>query len=161
MRIGTKFLCSTNYFFSFLTFQVGYPTALDVFIIICFVTVFAALVEFAILNFFDTLVRRIKKKDRERKTILNFIKQLSPQQGLIREKPRRTVSQMSMNDDGLEDENLLSPEDEEPTNEWVTIETMVVDNGVESTKNKRYIQFKKKIISTYLVASFYNKRKLI
>ena len=105
---------------------------------------FAALVEFAILNFFDTLVRRIKKKDRERKTILNFIKQLSPQQGLIREKPRRTVSQMSMNDDGLEDENLLSPEDEEPTNEWVTIETMVVDNGVESTKNKRYIQFKKK-----------------
>ena len=48
---------------------------------------------------------------------------------------------MSMNDDGLEDENLLSPEDEEPTNEWVTIETMVVDNGVESTKNKRYIQF--------------------
>ena len=122
---------------------------------------FAALVEFAILNFFDTLVRRIKKKDRERKTILNFIKQLSPQQGLIREKPRRTVSQMSMNDDGLEDENLLSPEDEEPTNEWVTIETMVVDNGVESTKNKRYIQFKKKIISTYLVVSLYNKRKLI
>ena len=121
---------------------------------------FAALVEFAILNFFDTLVRRIKKKDRERKTILNFIKQLSPQQGLIREKPRRTVSQMSMNDDGLEDENLLSPEDEEPTNEWVTIETMVVDNGVESTKNKRYIQFKKKFISTYLVVSFYNKRKL-
>ena len=68
---------------------------------------------------------------------------------------------MSMNDDGLEDENLLSPEDEEPTNEWVTIETMVVDNGVESTKNKRYIQFKKKIISTYLVVSLYNKRKLI
>ena len=104
---------------------------------------FAALVEFAILNFFDTLVRRIKKKDRERKTILNFIKQLSPQQGLIRERPRRTVSQMSMNDDGLEDENLLTPEDEEPTNEWVTIETMVVDNGVESTKNRRYIIPKK------------------
>ena len=54
---------------------------MDVFIIICFITVFAALVEFAILNFFDTLVRRIKKKDRERKTIMNFMKELCPISG--------------------------------------------------------------------------------
>ena len=36
------------------------------------------------------------------------------------------------------DENLLTPEDEEPTNEWETIETMVVNNGTETTStNKR------------------------
>ena len=53
--------------------QVGYPTALDVFIIICFVTVFAALVEFAILNFIDTLIRRVKKKDREMRNLTGYV----------------------------------------------------------------------------------------
>ena len=46
--------------------QVGYATALDVFIIMCFGIVFAALIEFACINFTDTLIRRIKKKERER-----------------------------------------------------------------------------------------------
>ena len=44
--------------------QVGYATALDIFIVVCFVNVFAALVEFAIINFLDTLVRRLKRKGR-------------------------------------------------------------------------------------------------
>ena len=47
--------------------QVGYATALDVFIILCFFIVFAALVEFACLNFLDTLVRRLKRREMERK----------------------------------------------------------------------------------------------
>ena len=34
--------------------QVGYPTALDTFIILCFITVFAALVEFACISSIDT-----------------------------------------------------------------------------------------------------------
>ena len=59
----------------FFFFQVGYPTALDIFIIICFVTVFAALVEFAILNFIDTLIRRIKKRDKERRAMAMAINQ--------------------------------------------------------------------------------------
>ena len=42
--------------------QVGYATALDIFIVLCFMNVFAALVEFAIINFLDTLVRRLKRK---------------------------------------------------------------------------------------------------
>lgn len=50
-------------------FQVGYATALDVFIVICFVMVFAALMEFAFLNFLDTLVRRLKKKEAERRNL--------------------------------------------------------------------------------------------
>ena len=49
--------------------QVGYATALDVFIVICFVMVFAALMEFAFLNFLDTLVRRLKKKEAERRNL--------------------------------------------------------------------------------------------
>jgi len=43
--------------------QVNYATALDVFIILCFAIVFAALVEFAMLNFLDTLVRKLKRKE--------------------------------------------------------------------------------------------------
>ena len=103
-------------------FQVGYPTALDVFIIICFVTVFAALVEFAILNFFDTLVRRIKKKDKERKTILTFMQQLNPDARMktMTRRPQSAQSQNEQNDglggDGIGedlDENLLTPDEEE------------------------------------------------
>ena len=37
------------------------------FIILCFFIVFAALVEFACLNFLDTLVRRLKRREMERK----------------------------------------------------------------------------------------------
>lgn len=50
--------------------QVGYATALDVFIILCFVNVFAALIEFAFMNFLDTLVRRLKRKDNESKLVM-------------------------------------------------------------------------------------------
>ena len=42
--------------------QVGYATALDTFIILCFIAVFAALVEFACINFIDTFVKRRKIK---------------------------------------------------------------------------------------------------
>jgi hypothetical protein len=43
--------------------------ALDVFIILCFAIVFAALVEFAMLNFLDTLVRKMKRKESARLTV--------------------------------------------------------------------------------------------
>ncbi len=49
--------------------QVDYATALDIFIVLCFVSVFAALIEFALLNFLDTLVRRIKRKEQENKSV--------------------------------------------------------------------------------------------
>ena len=55
--------------------QVGYSTALDMFIILCFITVFAALVEFAILNFIDTIMRRIKKQDREKQKVAFLLNQ--------------------------------------------------------------------------------------
>ena len=48
---------------------------MDVFIIMCFGIVFAALIEFACINFIDTLIRRIKKKEKERmrlKVIINY-----------------------------------------------------------------------------------------
>ena len=43
--------------------QVGYATALDVFIIICFMSVFTALIEFAFINFLDMFIRRLKHRD--------------------------------------------------------------------------------------------------
>ena len=42
--------------------QVGYATALDVFIIICFMSVFTALIEFAFINFLDMFIRRLKHR---------------------------------------------------------------------------------------------------
>ena len=44
------------------TVQVGYATALDVFIIICFMSVFTALIEFAFINFLDMFIRRLKHR---------------------------------------------------------------------------------------------------
>ena len=41
----------------------GYATALDVFIIICFLAVFTALIEFAFINFLDMFIRRLKHRD--------------------------------------------------------------------------------------------------
>jgi hypothetical protein len=40
---------------------VGYATALDVYILICFFFSFASLAEFALINFLDTYTKRLKK----------------------------------------------------------------------------------------------------
>jgi hypothetical protein len=42
--------------------QVAYATALDIFIIICFISVFCALAEFALLSFLDLYIRKMKAK---------------------------------------------------------------------------------------------------
>merc|ERR1712106_27134 len=47
--------------------KVGYATAMDVYIIICFFAVFAALVEFACINFVDTFIKRFKVWEEEEK----------------------------------------------------------------------------------------------
>ena len=46
--------------------QVKYATAMDVFIVLCFFSVFMALVEFALINFIDTLIKNRKKKEAEK-----------------------------------------------------------------------------------------------
>ena len=46
--------------------KVGYATALDVFIIICFMSVFTALIEFAFINFLDMFIRRLKHRSETR-----------------------------------------------------------------------------------------------
>lgn len=87
--------------------QVGYATALDVFIILCFLNVFAALVEFAILNFLDTLVRRLKRKDNENRLVL-LMAQHNVMAGRAPKLPERQVS--TMDTDGImTDEDLLTP----------------------------------------------------
>jgi len=45
--------------------QVGYSTALDIYIIICFFYTFAALTEFAVINFITIFVQRYKKQEEE------------------------------------------------------------------------------------------------
>ena len=87
--------------------QVGYATALDVFIILCFLNVFAALVEFAFLNFLDTLVRRLKRKDTESRLVL-LMAQHNVMHGRAPIIPKRQES--TMDTDGImTDEDLLTP----------------------------------------------------
>ena len=53
--------------------KVGYATALDVFIIICFMSVFTALIEFAFINFLDMFIRRLKHRSETReKVVVSF-----------------------------------------------------------------------------------------
>ena len=47
--------------------QVGYSTALDIYNIICFFYTFAALTEFAIINFIPKFIKRYKDREEERK----------------------------------------------------------------------------------------------
>jgi hypothetical protein len=44
---------------------VGYATALDMYIVLCFASVFAALIEFAVINFIDLFVKRRKIRNEE------------------------------------------------------------------------------------------------
>ena len=57
--------------FALNSVKVGYATALDVFIIICFMSVFTALIEFAFINFLDMFIRRLKHRDLVRVMTLN------------------------------------------------------------------------------------------
>ena len=54
-----------------IVLQVGYATAMDIYIIICFFAVFAALVEFACINFIDTFIKRFKAWEEEEKKRLD------------------------------------------------------------------------------------------
>ena len=49
--------------------QVGYATAMDMYIILCLAAVFAALVEFACINFIDTFIKRFRKWEEEQKLL--------------------------------------------------------------------------------------------
>ena len=56
--------------------KVGYATALDMYIILCLFAVFAALVEFACINFIDTFIKRFKKWEEEQKEKLKEDKKI-------------------------------------------------------------------------------------
>ena len=79
--------------------QVGYPTALDVFNIICLGTVFAALCEFAIINFISCYIARYKAEEEKRKEAQDKAKDLL-------EKAKELLEQ-----------NIAKPSQEEGTNE--------------------------------------------
>ena len=70
------------------TAQVGYATALDVFIIICFMSVFTALIEFAFINFLDMFIRRLKHRDLVRVVTLNDMTRCS---GLVKKGSNRRI----------------------------------------------------------------------
>ena len=55
--------------------QVGYPTALDIYVIICLGSVFAALCEFAIINFISVSMNRYKTKQEELKKAKETLKE--------------------------------------------------------------------------------------
>lgn len=95
--------------------QVGYATALDIFIILCFVNVFAALVEFAFLNFLDTLVRRLKRKDAESKLVLLMAQHGVMGRGRMPKIPERQESCMDTDGIGCDDDVASQSESSTPT----------------------------------------------
>jgi hypothetical protein len=86
---------------------VAYATALDVFIILCFINVFAALIEFAFINFLDTLVRRLKRKDNESK-LVSLMAQHAVMGGRMPKLPKRQESMIDT-DGIMTDDDLLTP----------------------------------------------------
>ena len=63
--------------------QVGYPTAMDVFVIICLMSVFAALCEFAIINFISVTLSRRKEREQEMKEAEEKAKELIETAGKV------------------------------------------------------------------------------
>ena len=55
--------------------QVAYATALDIFIIICFISVFCALAEFALLSFLDLHVRKVKRKEAAERKVMESVEE--------------------------------------------------------------------------------------
>ena len=109
--------------------QVGYATAMDIFIIICFFSVFCTLIEFAFINFVDVFIRRLKMKDIERAMIMKEMTQsmaapvvdcsFFPGRGVSRGVSGAANRQMSM-EEVVEDACGLGPDLELPP-ELVTV----------------------------------------
>ena len=64
----------------------GYPTAMDIFVVICLLSVFAALLEFAILNFITVTMNRIKTQKKELEEAKEKAKELLEQAEKVMEK---------------------------------------------------------------------------
>ena len=55
--------------------MVNYPTAMDTFVIICFGSVFAAMLEFAVITFISLYITRYKaKEEKEKEALENLVK---------------------------------------------------------------------------------------
>ena len=92
-----------------IVLQVGYATAMDIYIIICFFAVFAALVEFACINFIDTFIKRFKAWEEEEKKRLDKEKE---------EEEKRCLLALATLD---KEQNNQDAEDEEDMKEMVDI----------------------------------------
>ena len=89
--------------------KVGYATALDMYIILCLFAVFAALVEFACINFIDTFIKRFKKWEEEQKSLQSANGkeddnvEEKPKVEVIDEKPKNGNGFVPLNSDDIED----------------------------------------------------------
>ena len=73
--------------------QVGYPTAMDIYVVICLMSVFAALCEFAIINFISVTLSRRKEREQEMKEAEEKAKELIETAGKVdrqQQKDRKT-----------------------------------------------------------------------
>ena len=87
--------------------QVGYPTALDVFNVICLGTVFAALCEFAIINFISCYIARYKAEEEKRKEAQDKAKDLLEK---AKELLEQTIAKPSQEEDTKEVEVVVEDE---------------------------------------------------
>ena len=107
--------------------MVNYPTAMDTFVIICFGSVFAALLEFAVITFITLYINRYKaKEERQREALDKLVK-------VVNEKLRP-----SDNVNGLLSNQLISKIQSFPNENTSNVEQ--VETSIENTKNLESIE---------------------
>ena len=84
--------------------QVGYPTALDVYVIICLGSVFAALCEFAIINFISVTMNRYKTQKEELKKAQEALQEAQKEMEKLDLKPENNDDIEELDDVIMSDE---------------------------------------------------------
>ena len=123
--------------------QVGYPTALDIFVVICLGSVFAALCEFAIMNFISVSVTRHKNQQKELKEAEEKAKELLDKAEKVMEKlnggnsnrniPEIVLAEENEKHNGL-DQPIIMMDDENPFGDELEEGEVPIGNHVNHRK---------------------------
>ena len=111
-----------------IVLQVGYATAMDIYIIICFFAVFAALVEFACINFIDTFIKRFKAWEEEEKKRLDKEKEEEERRCII------VTLDEERNDQDADDEEEMKEMVKKPDELFDEVVVVHPTNGRESVQ---------------------------
>ena len=110
--------------------MVNYPTAMDTFVIICFGSVFAALLEFAVINFITLYINRYKaNEEKQREALEKLVKvvneKLRPSDNLNGLLCNQLINKIQNSPNGKFDDNGSKTTAESNANERFFIRSIV------------------------------------